>query len=111
MDKPKYLVVSSVVSIVAAIVGLVFWFVPALPTLGTVICAGFCVVDSLLQVFGGYQKTIATESMAVIGAALAAWRMHFSFLHLAAFALCAEGVLLGVVIPGIMFLVFLVKTK
>lgn len=94
----------SVLGGIAAVVGIVFWFVPSLPNTVTYICAGICILDNVVQVFFGNQNNFATEIYAVIIAAIICVIWKRPLLPMAALCLCFESALMTVLAPLVMMI-------
>lgn len=95
-----------VLSILAAIIGIIFFFInPAI----TIVCAIISVLNSIIQVVFGGQNNLNTEIATIIIAVIIALIIDTSIINIICFALCAADILM--LISGWIFMLIMYKRK
>lgn len=94
--------ISSIVSTLAAIVGIITYFIN--PTI-TIICGIISFINSLIQIFFGDQNNITTEIITIIIGLIAALIFDAPIFACICFALCIGEILLLLI--GWLMLLFL----
>lgn len=77
--------ISGILSVVFAILGIIFWFINPLVT---VICAVLTLIDSVIQIKYGGQNGFATEILEIIIGSAIAIIAKLNYLNTVSFVLC-----------------------
>lgn len=93
MDKSPFFSILGLISTIASIIGIIFFFIN--PTV-TIICAVISALNSILQVAFGDQNNITTEIVTIIIAVIVALIIQKPIFPIICFAICIADAIMSV---------------
>lgn len=100
MYRSPFMSVISAVSIIASVVGIIFFLIN--PTV-TVVCGILTFLNSIIQVIWGDQNNLSTEFITIIISIIIALIAKLSTFHVVCFALCLVETLMTIIGWIVMF--------